>query len=156
MNRLALMVFALAAVAVINPAKAQTTDTSTSVPHATIGSQIVGDDVQGNIQAPWNSVNNSVMALRAPGRLVTAARTDFNNRHSSTVVQSRFGPNIDAEPSTTPSIGKQVKVEVLTTLFTNFNAALNAWLTLIGLPTTPGTDTTSGLDDLLGIITRPV
>lgn len=136
-----------------------TTNTTTPVTHSGPTSQIVGDDVQPNIQASWNSSDNGTMALRAPGRLVTAARSDFTTRHAAPIQDSRFGPTIDAEePAISP--GKALKVQVIKALFDNFNTTLIKLIALIGLPTdntgggTGGTDTT-GLGDLLGTITSP-
>ncbi len=119
--------------------------------------QIVGDDVTPGIQAPWNTASPGVMALRAPGNVVTFARTEFNARHNLTIDRIRSGPDItEVEPELT--LEQEVKIEVINTLFTNLNAALtllnNAIRINAGLDPQLPSDV-GGLSDLLGNISGP-
>ena len=119
--------------------------------------QLVGDDVSPNVQASWNTASAGTMAFRAPGNLVTSARSDFITRQNLVTARTRSGPTID-EPMPGLSIGQQLRIDVMNTLFTNLNAALvvlnNAIRLNAGLdPQLP--DTTGGLSDLLGNISGP-
>lgn len=118
--------------------------------------QLVGDNVSANVQGSWNSAHAGTMAQRAPGRLVSSARADFRMTHGMSIVRSRVGPTIDQEP---PDLTQQqqVYIDVMNTVFTNLNLALQAYnLSLggsAGLPPTDGGTTGGGLSSLLGTIT---
>lgn len=119
--------------------------------------QLVGDDVAANIQAPWNTASAGTMSFRAPGNVVSGARADFITRQNLITARTRSGPTID-EPMTGLSIGQQLRIDVINTLFTNLNAALvvlnNSIRLNAGLdPQLPAT--TGGLTDLLGNISGP-
>ena len=119
---------------------------------------IVGDNVGNDVQASWNTASAGTVSLRSPGRMVTRARQEFNGLHGTTIIRSRFGPQIT---ETAPPITQeqQVRVQVIQTLFDNLNTALQAWLASIrlgtGLPPATG-GTGNGLTDLLGNITGPI
>ncbi len=119
--------------------------------------QIVGDDVTPNVQASWNTASPGVMALRAPGNVVTGARVDFSARQNLTIDRIRSGPEItEVEPELT--LEQEFKIEAIETIFTNLNAALsllnNAIRINAGLdPQLP--DDVGGLSDLLGNISGP-
>ncbi len=119
--------------------------------------QIVGDDVTPAIQAPWNTASPGVMALRAPGNVVTGARADFSARQNLTIDRIRTGPDItEVEPELT--LEQQFKIDAIDTIFTNLNAALallnNAIRLNAGLDPQLPSDA-GGLSDLLGNISGP-
>jgi hypothetical protein len=114
------------------------------------------EDTGSNVQASWNTAKSGTMALplsRPAGE--AGARRTLRNLHSDTIIRSRFGPVITEEkPELTPE--QEVRIEVLTTLFTNLNLALGGVQRIPprqrGPAADPGDDTTSGLVDLLGSI----
>ena len=115
------------------------------------------DSGTNNTQASWNTASSSTMNLRSPGRLVKQARSNYSELHSATIIRSRFGPTItEAKPDLT--LEQQVRIQNINTLFTNLNTALAAYNVFLrasaGLPAT-GDTTTSGLFDLLGLISSP-
>jgi hypothetical protein len=119
-----------------------------------VGGQIVGDDVDPALQGSWNTADNSVMALRAPGNLVSLGRADFAQRHSLMIQRSRSGPDITQEAPEV-DLGHQLKAQVIETLFDSLNTLLELWLATLDFDVPSGGDST-GLSDLLGTITRPV
>jgi hypothetical protein len=125
---------------------------------APASAQLIQSTGNSNIQGSWNTAKNSTMALRAPGLLVTKARTAFSDAHRKAIAQSRFGPTItEQEPALTQE--QQVRIDVINTLFTNLNTALQAYNAFLranaGLPPSPGDNTTSAIFDLLGSINSP-
>jgi len=120
--------------------------------------QFVGDDVAANAQASWNTASAGAISRRAPGNITRAARADFINRQNQIVDRTRNGPNISEQPEEL-TLEQDVRIDLLTQLFTNLNAALTLLNTTLradaGLPPLPGNGG-AGLTDLsslLGTIT---
>ena len=120
--------------------------------------QIIGDDVSANAQASWNTASAGAMSQRAPGNIISAARADFSARHGQIINQSRSGPTISQEPAEL-TLEQEVRIDLLSQLFTNLNAALTLLNTALradaGLPPLPGNggSTLPDLSSLLGTIT---
>lgn len=125
---------------------------------STAGAQFIGDDVSANAQASWNTASAGAMSRRAPGNITRAARSDFITRQNQFVDRTRNGPDISEQPEEL-SLEQEVRIDLLTQLFTNLNAALTLLNTTLradaGLPPLPGNGG-AGLTDLsslLGTIT---
>lgn len=127
-------------------------------PASFASAQFVGDDVAANAQASWNTASAGAMSRRAPGNITRAARSDFITRQNQIINQTRSGPTISEEPEAL-TLEQQVRIDLLTQLFTNLNAALTLLNSALradaGLPPLPGNggSTLPDLSSLLGNIT---
>ncbi len=116
--------------------------------------QIVGDDVTSNLQASWKTAKAGAMALRVPGNMVSAAVADYNSRHGDSINRSFSGPTITEEPAEL-TLGQQVKVQAIETVFDQLNTALALYLEALKASNGQSTDLSS-LVSLLGNISSPV
>ena len=83
--------------------------------------QIVGSDATANSQASWNTAQQATVAQRRPGRVVAGGRSRYVERQNDTLRRIRGGPTITEQPDTGPTLGQQVKMDLINEFFEFLN-----------------------------------